>query len=129
MLPLIAATLGATLLAPAVTPLPAVAPAGPPTDDYARTANCAYNTDAPGWASVGMAPKGTAYVVFTMRTGTPGEWDSSNITSTTKDGQWRVETEVGMSFINWVTFYSDEGWVDSHMVNLRCEGTPDDWTS
>ena len=129
MLPLIAATLSAALLAPAVAPLPAVAAAGPPAVDYARTASCAYNSAAPGWASVARAPKGTTYIVFTMRTGTPGDWDASDVTSTSKARQWRVETGVGMSFINWVTFYSDEGWVDSHMVNLRCEETPDDWPS
>ena len=129
MLPLVAATLGASLLAPMAVPLPALAPGGPPTIDFATTAHCAYNTDAPGWASVGRAPKGTTYIVFTMRTGTPGDWGSSDITSTSEARQWRVETGVGMSFINWVTLYSNEGWIDSHMVNLRCEGTPDDWPS
>lgn len=127
MLPLIAATFGAALLGPAVAPMPAVAAAGLPTVDYAKTASCAYNAEAPGWVAVTRAPEGTSYVVFTMRTGTPDDWGSDELTSWPQADGWLIPTEVGMSFINWVTFYSDEGWIDSHMVNIRCEGAPSDW--
>lgn len=100
---------------------------GAPVVDYATTVSCAYHASADGWVSVGRAPRGTDYVVFTMRTGVPGDWSSEDITSTSRARKWQVPTGPGMSFVNWVTFYSDEGWITSDMVNVRCEGAPDTW--
>ena len=127
MLPLLPATFGAVLLTPALAVMPAVTDEGLPAVDDAITVACAYSTGAPGWAAVDGAPPGTSYVVFTMRTGILGEWGSADITSTSTAPQWWVETGIGMSFVDWVTFYSDEGWIGSHLMNIRCEGTPAGW--
>ena len=95
--------------------------------DYNTTTKCLYSTTDPGWASVGRAPRGTTSVIFTMRTGEPGAWNAAEIEGFSKARQWRTTTGTGMSFINWVTFYGDEGYISTAMVNTRCEGTPTEW--
>lgn len=98
------------------------------TVDYKTTAKCSYSATENGWASVGRAPRGTDEVVYTMRTGTPASWDASSIYTTTKARQWRVVTDPGMSFINWVTFLDvNDNVLAAQNVNLRCAGTPTDW--
>ena len=127
MLPLLDAGVGVALLVPTLTAMPAVQTVSHAPADDARSAVCAYSSSAPGWAALRHAPRGTSYVVFTMRTGGPDDWDTADVTSTSGDRQWQVQTGVGMSAITWVTFYSDEGWIDSHMVHIRCEGAPANW--
>lgn len=96
--------------------------------NYFATAKCAYSTTDPGWAVAGPAPKGTAYMTYTMRTGEPGAWDAVTRTATSKDRQWRIETGSGESFINWMKFYNaNDELLTEIMVNTRCSGTPLDW--
>lgn len=96
--------------------------------DYTQTAKCAYFVDADGWASVGRSPRGTVKVEYTMRTGEPGDWSAETITATAKARKWRIVTDPGMSFINWVTFLDADGHVlASQNVNVRCAGTPSNW--
>ena len=99
-----------------------------PGVDYTHTAKCAYSDVSNGWASVGGAPRGTYAVNYTMRTGTPGAWDAETIVAYSRNRKWRIVTDPGMSFINWVTFVDASGQVlASQMVNERCAGTPEDW--
>lgn len=96
--------------------------------DYRNMATCVNVTSGSGWASVGRAPRGTARVVYTMRTGTPGGWGAQDITATKKARKWRVLTSPGMSFINWVTFLDADGnAIFAQNVNVRCAGTDPNW--
>lgn len=102
--------------------------------DYKLTAACAYSASSNGWASVGRAPRGTIQVVYTMRTGQPPDpntgagWSAVDITATSKARKWRIVTDPGMSFINWVKFYdASDNLLFEQNVNVRCAGTPSNW--
>jgi hypothetical protein len=111
----------------AVLAVPSTAAAAPAVD-YSKTAACSYSPTDPGWAYVGRAPHGTATVVFTMRTGTPGAWNAVSVNSTRKAQRWRVATPAGTSFINWVTFLdASDNVLGAQNVNVRCAGTPAEW--
>lgn len=120
--------IAAALAIGAVAGVMPTASAVAPGVDYRKFASCSYSATDPGWAQVGRAPKGTASVVFTMRTGTPGAWGAVSVTSTNKARRWRVTTPSGTSFINYVTFLdSSQNELAKQMVNIRCSGTPLEW--
>jgi hypothetical protein len=106
----------------------APAMAEPAPFDYTETAWCEYSPTAEGSAYVGRAPRGTARVEYTMRTGIPEAWDAVTVTAESKPRRWGVTTPAGTSFINWLKFYDASGsLIGEQMVNVRCEGTPEDW--
>lgn len=119
---------GIGLIAAGVLAIPLVVATPSEATNYFATSKCTYSPTEPGMAAAGPAPKGTAYVEYTMRTGEPGAWDANTRIGTSRDRQWRIETGPGESFINWMKFYNanDELLYEIN-VNTRCSGTPLDW--